>query len=229
MSHFDSMKKAIAYLRTSTDKKTQNGVHQDGYSFDSQMAAIQRYINSQPDTELVATYAEQMSGFNNERVELNKALEHVKTLGQEAFIISSKIDRLSRSASFIIEMTDKNVPFRIAEMPNATPFTLHIMALVAQNERENIKNRVRESMAIAKKAGRVFGSPQPDKCVALMVQANRDNAAIYKKTIVPIIQEIKDVAKVNTLAGIANILNIRGIKTRNGKKFYPATIKLYLD
>lgn len=229
MSQFGSMKQAIAYLRTSTDKKQQNGVNQDGFSFDSQMAAIQKYINSQPDTILIATYSEQKSGFINERAELAKALEHVKSLGNDAFIICSKIDRLSRSAAFIIEMSDKQVPFKIAEMPNASSFTLHIMALVAQNERENIKSRVRDSMASAKLAGRQFGTPQPDKCVALMAQANRNNAAAFKNTILPIIKEIKDVAKVETLAGIANILNIRGIKTRTGKTWYPATIKLYLD
>jgi DNA invertase Pin-like site-specific DNA recombinase len=229
MIQFDSMKQAIAYLRTSTDKKTQNGINQDGFSFDSQMAAIQKYINSQPDTHLVATYAEQTSGFNNDRVELAKALDHVKSLGNDAFIICSKIDRLSRSAAFIIEMSDKQVPFVIAEMPNASSFTLHIMALVAQNERENIKSRVRESMAAGKKAGRRYGTPQPTQCVALMAQANRNNAAAYKNKILPIIKQIKEVAKVETLAGIANILNIRGIKTRTGKMWHPATIKLYLD
>ncbi|MGH7942426.1 MAG: recombinase family protein [Limisphaerales bacterium] len=40
----------------------------------------------------------------------------------------------------------------------------------------------------------------------------------------PIIQEIKS-AGVETLQGICDCLNRRGIPTRNGKNWYPATVR----
>jgi hypothetical protein len=46
----------------------------------------------------------------------------------------------------------------------------------------------------------------------------------FKNKIVPIINEIKSTG-IQTLQGVADCLNRRGISTRNGKHWYPTQIR----
>lgn len=220
--------KVIAYLRTSTAKRNQMGSEQNGYSFDAQLASIKNYLNTVPNGELVATYAEQLSGANNQRPELQKAFSHAKQIGGDCCVVTSKIDRLSRDAAFVIQLSNSGVPFKIAEMPHADHLQLSLMAVIAEQERLAIKSRVKAAMAAAKLRGRKFGTKNPVLSVQKMNAGARKAALAFKNNMRPIIEEIINVGGVKTLAGIANVLNVRGIKSRTGKRFYPTTVKMLL-
>ena len=106
----------------------------------------------------------------------------------------------------------------------ADRFTVGILALVAQRERELIRERTRLGLAGTKAKGVKLGTPNPDKAVAAMKVANKTAKAEFAAKVFPIIQEIKS-AGVQTLCGICESLNRRGISTRNGKNWYPATVR----
>jgi Recombinase len=57
-----------------------------------------------------------------------------------------------------------------------------------------------------------------------MKVANKFAKAEFAAKVFPIIQEIKS-AGVQTLQGICEYLNRRGIQTRGGKNWYPATVQ----
>jgi hypothetical protein len=78
--------------------------------------------------------------------------------------------------------------------------------------------------AAAKSKGIKMGTPNPQKAVAAMVEANKFAKVEFAAKIFPIIEEIK-AAGVHTLQGICECLNRRGIQTRNGKSWYPATVR----
>lgn len=79
-------------------------------------------------------------------------------------------------------------------------------------------------MAVLKASGKQLGTPNPEKVVAAMAMANKTAKAVFASKAFPIIQEIKS-AGVQTLRGICDCLNRRGIATRNGGQWYPATVR----
>jgi len=222
------MKKIVAYLRTSTAKKIQTGVDQNGFSFESQLNSIKGFANS-IQAEICEVFSEQMSGANNDRPALHAAFARAKQIGTETgsdcAVVVAKVDRLSRDSSFVIQLSNSGVPFRIAEMPNADHLQLSLMAVLAEAERRAIKQRVKSCMAVARARGVKFGTKTPDVCVKAMNAGARQAALDFKQKIRPIIEEIINVGGVKTLQGIANALNARGIKSRTNCKFYPTTIK----
>jgi hypothetical protein len=60
--------------------------------------------------------------------------------------------------------------------------------------------------------------------LAAMVVANKAAKVEFAAKVFPIIEEIKS-AGIQTLRGICDCLNRRGISTRNGKNWYPATVR----
>lgn len=72
-----------------------------------------------------------VSGSNSSRHELTEAIKRAKEL--DATLIVSKLDRLSRKVSFIATlMEDKLLKFKVASMPHADKFQLHIYAALAE-------------------------------------------------------------------------------------------------
>jgi Resolvase, N terminal domain len=54
-------------------------------------------------------------------------------------------------------MQKASVPFRAADMPHADNFTVGLMALMAQREREMISERTKAALAAAKARGKALG------------------------------------------------------------------------
>ena len=108
----------------------------------------------------IATYVEIQSGADDDRPELAKAIEHAKREGDELLV--SKLDRLSRRVAFIAGLLeDRRLGFRVANMPHADKFQLHIYAALAEQEREFIGARTKAGLAAAKARGVQLGGTRP--------------------------------------------------------------------
>ncbi len=216
------MKTFLAYLRCSTKKKDQS---LDGYSFDSQFRAIEQYVAGIEGGVIGATYTDQESGSNNQRDGLRRCLEHAKRVG--GTIVVNRLDRLSRSLTFISQLCDSGIPFVVAEMPSATPLMISIYACMAQEEKLSIQKRVRAGMLAAKLRGRTFGAPDKVAAVQNMNAGARRAKEDHKKVIYPIVEELRSVG-VNTLQALCDALNRRGYLTRRNKLWSPSSLRLYL-
>lgn len=212
------IKRYIGYYRVSTDKQ---GL--DGNGMTSQREIVRRFVDGQKGA-VEQEFSEVESGrkTDEERPQLAAALEYAKR--NKATVIIAKLDRLARNAEFLLSLQNSGVDFVCCDCPNADKFTVGILALVAQRERELIGERTRLGLAAAKAKGVKLGTPNPAKAVAAMVVANKTAKAEFAAKVFPIIQEIKS-AGVSTLRGICECLNRRGISTRNGKGWYPATVR----
>ena len=150
------------------------------------------------------------------------ALDYAKKT--KVTVLIAKLDILARLPEFLLHLQNSRVDFVCFVCPKADKFTVGILALLAQRERELISERTRLALAAAKTKGVKLGTPNPDKAVAAMKVANKTAKAKFAAKVFPIIEEIKS-AGVQTLRGICDCLNRRGISTRNGKAWYPATVR----
>jgi DNA invertase Pin-like site-specific DNA recombinase len=73
----------------------------------------------------------------------------------------AKLDRLSRDVVFISSLMAQRVPFIVCALGrNVDPFTLHIYAALAEQERRMISQRTRAGLAAAKARGVKLGNPE---------------------------------------------------------------------
>jgi DNA invertase Pin-like site-specific DNA recombinase len=208
--------KFVAYYRVSTTKQGINGL-----GMDAQRDAVGNYLKGRDGT-LIAEFAEVESGKRNQRREMQKAIALCRKEG--ATLLIAKLDRLARNAAFLLNLRDSGVDFIATDMPHADKFTVGIMALVAEKEREMISQRTKDGLAAAKRRGIKLGNPRPSHAVQLAVAANRKRAKNHSEQIVPVIVEIQK-AHVTTLRAIAHCLNVRGFKTPNGRAFAAQSVK----
>ena len=208
----------IGYFRVSTKMQ---GI--DGNGMASQRDIVRRFVESQNGI-LEKEFSEVESGkySDSDRPQLAAALDYCKR--NKATLVIAKLDRLARNAEFLLRLQNSGADFVCCDCPNADRFTVGILALVAQRERELISERTRLGLAAAKAKGVKLGNPNPQKALAAMIAANKSAKVKFAAKVFPIIQEIKS-AGVKTLVGICECLNRRGISTRNGKNWYPATIR----
>ena len=208
--------KFVAYYRVSTTKQGINGL-----GMDAQRNIVTNYLSGDNRT-LIAEFAEVESGKKNNRQELAKAIALCRK--ERATLVIAKLDRLARNAAFLLNLRDSGVDFIAVDMPHADKFTVGIMALVAEKERDMISQRTKDGLAAARRRGIKLGNPRPSEAVKRAVTVNIERAGTYADTLAPVIQEIQK-AHVASLRGIAQCLNARGFKTPNGKTFAAQSVK----
>ena len=101
------------------------------------------------------------SGKHSDQPELAKALAACRR--HRAKLVIAKLDRLSRNLAFIAALMDSGVEFIAVDNPHANKLMVHILAAVAQHEREQISQRTKDALAAAKARGTRLGNPRLDK------------------------------------------------------------------
>lgn len=214
--------KFVTYVRVSTQRQGASGL-----GLEAQRKAVGDYLNG-GSWELVGEFTEVESGKRNDRPQLAAALAACRK--HKATLIIAKLDRLARNVAFIANLMDAGVEFVAVDMPMANRLTLHILAAVAEHEREAISARTKSALAAAKARGRKLGWSIDDRhneqrqASRKGAEGGRVRADAFAANVLPIIASIK-ASGIGTLAGIAEALNARGIKTARGGAWYPTTVR----
>jgi DNA invertase Pin-like site-specific DNA recombinase len=223
----------VAYLRVSTRVQQQSGL-----GLDAQRSAVQQHVAAMGG-EVVREYVEVESGKIADRQELKAAIAFARRC--RATLLVAKLDRLSRNVVFLATLMESGVEFRACDNPHATPFTIHILAAVAQYEREMISKRTKEALAAAKQRGVALGSSRPGhweereerrrvgavRGAARAAEAHRAAAGGAYEDVLPMIQELREQGM--GINAIARKLNEEGVPSRRGRKWYGTTVKLVLS
>lgn len=203
---------AVAYLRVSTTEQTESGA-----GLAAQREAITRYATARG---LTITAWHEDAGVSGslspaERPGLAAALTDVHD-GTAARLIVAKVDRLSRkfmdAVALMETAADEGWPLVIADIDadlttSSGKMTARIMAVMAEQERDQIRTRTREALAAKKAAGVRLGRPStlPRDVVARIV-TERDAGTGWQR--------------------IANGLNNDQIPTaRGGAKWHASTVR----
>jgi DNA invertase Pin-like site-specific DNA recombinase len=197
----------VAYYRVSTQ-----GQGHSGLGLEAQRAAVHTHVQ-RVGGSLIGEFTEVESGALDERTELNVALKQCRT--QKAMLVIAKLDRLARSVHFIAQLLNSGVEFVAADMPHANKLTIHIIAAVAEYEREVIAQRTKAALAAAKMRGVRLGNPN----AALAAQKGRevvqDQADDFARSMMPIFAGLR--AKgVCSYSELSRALAECGIPTRRG-------------
>jgi DNA invertase Pin-like site-specific DNA recombinase len=199
----------IAYYRVSTAKQGRSGL-----GLDAQKKVVRDFANTRGN--ILNEYVEIESGSKSDRPELEKAIDDAKS--NRAALVVARLDRFSRSVSFISGLMEKGIGFQVAEMPNASDFQLHIHAACAQEERRLISERTRAALQQAKERGVILG-----KNGKVLAKKNKRLAKQFAKSLKPLISEMLNDGL--SYSGISRELNKQGTKSFRNKKFYPSTVQ----
>ena len=207
------MEKYIVYKRVSTDSQ---GIR--GLGMDAQSESIAKSITKE---SIIAEFTEVESGKNKNRPELNKAIEMCKK--KNATLVVAKLDRLSRSVSFLFNLRDSGVKFRCLDLPEMNTLTLGLFAVFAEYEREKISIRTKDALAALKAKGVKLGNPYIKHTVRVKAKGISTTANQLLK---PYIQSLKQ----NGLSyqEIANRLNSEGKSTTMGRLFSKSQVQYLL-
>jgi DNA invertase Pin-like site-specific DNA recombinase len=215
------MQEYIIYKRVSTKEQGRSGLGLDAQERD--IALFLEGFNAEP-YKVLASFTDVLSGADADRPELKAALDLCRKTG--ATLLVSKLDRLSRKVSTIATlMEDKRITFRVAQMPYADNFQLHIYAALAEQERLFISARTKAALAEAKGRGVQLGGLRDTT-----MQRNaalKANAAARADKVAGIVLPLRDAGK--PLREIADHLNRAGVQTARGGRWQASQVKRVLD
>lgn len=205
----------VAYYRVSTDRQGKSGL-----GLESQRKAVNDYLNG-GNWSLAAEFTEIESGKRNKRPELERALSACRK--HKAKLVIAKLDRLSRNLAFIATLMDSSIEFVAVDNPHANRLTVHILAAVAQHEREMIGARTKEALAAAKARGVVLGRNARENLAPKYKAEAKQRASDMYETL----SELSGQGL--SARGIAVELNNRNVPTAKGAKWHAATVIRMLD
>lgn len=219
------MGRYVTYLRLS--RESRNGRN---YGLDAQRRDLDLFLSQCcPDEDgclEIASYTEVQSGADDSRPELAAAIEHAKREG--ATLLVAKLDRLSRRVSFIAGLLEvKGLRFKVACMPNADKFQLHIYAALAEQERDFISARTKAGLAAARERGVKLGGLRPNTITCN--DAARQRAQAGSERLRPWLTALWSQEPRPSLRTVAKALALVGVTTKAGQPWSPSTVKLHLQ
>ena len=208
------MRRAIAYYRVSTTRQGRSGL-----GLEAQQSAVEHYCSNN-EYELLTSIVE-IKSTKKWRERLFETLSLCRQ--NQATLIVARLDRLGRDVEQIARLVKSNVEIIVVDNPHANRFTIHILAAVAEEQRQRISDTTKEALQAAKKRGVKLGA----NGIKLSI-ANKEAANVFAAKLVPLLNQLKAKGIV-TVRAISKELNKRNIPTfREGGKWHPSTVCLLL-
>ncbi len=211
------MTKFVLLRRVSSSQQEKSGL-----GLLAQMTEIQTHLAGQESVEITADLVEVESGGKDldERPVLQKALEIASQT--RSVVLCARLCRLSRDLETIAGLMKRDVRFRIATNPSADELTIGIYALMAMHERKEIGRRTRQALAEAKRRGVKLGTAG-SRNIKKANDAKISAANTFAAKLQPLVIPLREAGK--TFQEIADILNVMGMQTPQGKSFHPSSVR----
>lgn len=215
------MRQYVTYKRVSTSEQGRSGL-----GLEAQERDIQLFLESYSEVpfEIIGEFVDIQSGADDDRPELKKAIDLARKSRAEMLV--AKLDRLSRKVSFIGSLTDdKRLTLRVAQMPHADNFQLHIYAALAEQERDFISKRTKAALEAAKARGTRLGGLRD----ATMKRNDvlKANALRRAQKLEGIVLPMREAGR--SLREIAEELNNVGIATPRNGTWTASQVKRVID
>jgi DNA invertase Pin-like site-specific DNA recombinase len=208
------MSPIIAYYRVSTQKQGRSGL-----GLEAQRRAVASFAAAEGFI-IIAEFTEVETGKGSDaldrRPELKAALKSAKKAKCEVAV--AKLDRLSRDVAFIAGLMSQRVPFIVCALGRSVdPFTLHIYAALAEQERRMISQRTSAGLQAAKARGVKLGRQE-------IADAQRDAAAARDAILEPVLRETIELSAQKA----ADVIEQRGLGKISLRTVMRARVRLGL-
>ncbi len=207
--------KYITYKRVSTKKQGESGL---GLEAQERDLALYFAHYAEDDLELIGEFTDIESGkAGADRPEFDKAVALARK--EKACLLVAKLDRISRDVETIAGLI-KRVDLKVACMPHADRFQLHLFAVLAEQEREFISQRTKAALSAAKERGVKLGGLR-DATNKRNI-AKKAKAQQHAERMRGVIEPMRVLGK--STREIADALNNSGYTTPNGSRFHSTQV-----
>lgn len=204
------MKQAIAYYRVSTSRQGKSGL-----GLEAQQSAVEQYCKL--NEYVLVTNIIEVQSTRKHREGLFEALDLCRK--NKAKLIVARLDRLGRDVEQIAGLIKTNVEIVVTDNPNANHFTIHILAAVAEEQRQRISETTKEALKAAKKRGVELG--KNGKALSI---TNRKAADDFAHKLSPVLSKFRK-RGIISIRAVSKELNRKGVPTfRVGGKWHPNTV-----
>jgi len=160
------------------------------------------------------------SGKRDDRPQLARALDLCRAW--RATLVIAKLDRLARNVEFTARLMNSGVEFVAVDLPQANKLTIHILAAMAEHEREMISARTKAALAAAKARGVSLGGDRgglDDKARRVgnagSAKVRGRRAAERASSLLPVLDRLRGQG-VKSAQALARALNEEGVPTVSG-------------
>lgn len=209
--------KYVTYCRVSTDQQGKSGL-----GLEAQERDIKVFLESYTtNAEVIGTFIDVKSGKGSieDRQLFKQAVDLAKSSG--ATLLVAKLDRLSRDVETVARLI-KMVDIKVACMPFADKFQLHLYAALAEQERDFISARTKAALAVAKSKGKLIGGAAVKKQCSNRKVYETQTQTKYEHLRQPL-EALRSAGK--TLQQVADQFNQFGYRTSNNAEFKAATVQ----
>ena len=205
----------VAYYRVSTERQGESGL-----GLEAQRAAVARFTHG---ASLLSEFQEIESGKRHtNRPPRAAALDRCRR--DKATLVIARLDRLARNVHFISGLMESGVDFVAVDMPQANRLTIHILAAVAEHEREAISQRTKAALGAAKNRGARLGNPRWQDSIKSARNARK--CVPVSPALLAIMHKHR--AEGWSLRRIAAEMNTLGLKTPRESEWYASTVRACL-
>src|SRR5260221_2844147 len=206
--------KFVAYYRVSTRRQGASGL-----GLEAQQKAVRDYLNGGR-WQLGEEIVEVESGKRDDRPQLAHALDLCRAW--RATLIIAKLDRLARNVEFTARLMNSGVEFVAVDFPQANRLTIHILAAMAEHEREMISARTKAALAAAKARGVKLGGDRGGLNQDARRARNAGSAKVRRmratgraSSLMPVLTRLR-AQGVRSAQALARALNEEGVPTVSG-------------
>lgn len=204
------MKQVIAYYRVSTHRQGKSGL-----GLEAQQMAVQNYCKLSG-YDVIREIME-VKSTRKGRLGLLQALELCRET--KAILVVARLDRLGRDVEQIAGIVKSKVEIVVTDNPHANRFTIHILAAVAEDQRQRISENTKEALSAAKRRGVILG-----KNGTVLAIANKKAAEEFAHKLSPMLKRLKNKG-ITSVRAVCKELNKKHIPTFRGDgRWHPSTV-----
>jgi len=209
----------VVLLRVSTHSQGE-----DGLGIAAQRRDITLFLQQHPEATVLKELVEVESGGKElrDRPVLQEALTLCRK--HKAALLVQKVDRITRDMEVLARIVkDPQVNLKVASLPNADNFQIHLFGCLAAQEREFISTRTKAALSECKARGIRLGNPR----LAELNRSRKQQARQFADQHSNLIWSLRN--KGRTLREICDVLNDAGMKTAKGGMFHPIQVHRILN
>lgn len=171
--------------------------------------------------ELVGEFTEDEGQNQKRRPHLEHAINAARR--KHAALIIPRFEAISRDPAFIERLSGLDIKIIALDIENIDDNGIAVLAEAAENKRAMLSARVRAGLEGARATGVRLGNPRIRDAQKKATEAAKRTPTKRREAILPEVRELRE--RGLSLRAIAEQLNLQGVQTVRGRKWYASSVR----